>query len=235
MVGVDEQPEISGGPRRSVRVRRSACLKAEDRADFEQVLDQVLDSPRIRRALRHTEKDVDAARLRTRALRHRFAIAAAAAGEYRHYVRLRTSSGQPAGSDSVGRGLLGALAVLAPVLGAVAAAVFLFLGYSLHAIDAQFRLADGLVTAGWVSAAVAAFAAVVGLTGVLVSAIRNRAADYAVRSYDTAPRADDTVDSGPAAAEARDAWHQALRDRGILPYLLGHIGADEFAVPASPP
>ncbi|MFE7118068.1 hypothetical protein ACFU99_21890 [Streptomyces sp. NPDC057654] len=246
MVGLDEQPEISGGRPGSVRVHRSACLKAEDRPDFEQVLDQALDSSRIRQALRHTEEDIDAERLRARALRARFSIAATAIGEYRYYVHLRTSSGQPAGSDSVGRGLLGALAVLTPALGGVAAVVFLLLGYGLHAVNARYPLADGLVTAGWVSAAVAALAAVLGLTGVLVSAMRNRAADYAVRPSDpssdhpsdAAPRAGHATALDPAVTEARDAWRQALLERGVVPYLLrqlGHTGADEAVVPTATP
>ncbi|MEU9318268.1 hypothetical protein [Streptomyces sp. NPDC048295] len=197
---------------------RSDRLRAEDRRDFERVLDQALKSPQASAVARRTGATENIEQLRTRALREHGAIMAAALPEYRHYRQVRTQAARqaepPSGSvgknrRGAGRGLLGAVGFLVPVLAAMAAVVFLVFGYGLRLAGDGPGLADGLVTAGWIAGALAGLATLAGLVGMLVAAARNRAAAYA----DHVREADPTVET------ARQAWHQALLERGMLPHL----------------
>jgi hypothetical protein len=66
-----------------------------------------------------------------------------------------------------------------------------------------------MITAGWVFGAVTAAAILAAAVGLLLTALRNRPA----------------LESGPygelseEVARARNAWHDALLERGILPFL----------------
>ncbi|MBZ4322885.1 hypothetical protein [Streptomyces huiliensis] len=181
--------------------------RTEDRADFEQVLEQGLNSPRITEALR-THTAVSADRLRAWALESRAAIAAAAIPEYRAYLEARSARHRGTPSP-LGNGL-GALAVLLPALAAAAAAVFLVLGYGFRLLGVQARLAHGLQAAGWMAVAVATAAVLLGVVGVLVIAVRNRTSRPA-------------ASGGERVAEARAAWQRALLERGVLPFLRHQI------------
>ncbi|GAA0357445.1 hypothetical protein [Streptomyces blastmyceticus] len=192
-------------------------LRVEDTPDFEHVVQQALHFPEIRDAVRGGTAPVSAEQLRTMALRARAEIAATAADEYRAYLRTRTTAPQdpppPApGGRSVpgfGGGLLGALGVLVPTLAAVAAAAFLLLGYGLRLTGTQEHLADGLVTAGWTTAVVAATTAAAAAAALLVSAVRQR----------SAPDDEAQPEAETAVARSRQAWQQALLERGVLPFL----------------
>ncbi|MEU5129737.1 hypothetical protein [Streptomyces mobaraensis] len=181
--------------------------RTEDRADFEDVLEQGLSSPRIAEALRTTTA-VSADRLRDWALESRASIAAAAIPEYRAYLETRASRRRD-GPSPLGNGL-GALAILIPALAAAAAAVFLVLGYGFRLLGVQARLARGLQAAGWTAVAVATAAVLLGVVAVLVIAVRNRTAR---------PAASD----GERVAAARAAWRRALLERGVLPFLRHQI------------
>ncbi|MFJ5684554.1 hypothetical protein [Streptomyces sp. NPDC093099] len=197
--------------------------EAEDRADFEQVLRLALDTPEIRESLRRPGVRADAEHLRSQALAAAGTISAAAAPEYTAYLRLCDATRHPTAhlpdrphqadastvdASTGGRGLLAALAVLAPVLSVTAAAIFLLIGYALRLADFQQPLADALVGTGWLTAALAALAAVIAAAALVVTAVRHRSAAGGHPRHHT-----------PAVIEARAAWRQALLERGMLPFL----------------
>lgn len=169
-----------------IHARDRLELEAQDRTDFEQLLSFALDAPQIREALRHPDTSADAESLRSQARAATQAISAAAATEYSAYLGLRAKTGRPAthciahpqekNASTGGRGLLTALAVLAPVLSATASVLFLLLGYGLHLADAQRRLADALVHVGWITAALAALTALTAAVALIVTVIRHRSA-----------------------------------------------------------
>ncbi|MFI8933756.1 hypothetical protein ACIG3E_39565 [Streptomyces sp. NPDC053474] len=199
-------------------------LRPEDRADFAWVLALALDVTEIRTALARSPVAPDTARLRAGALAEADGIAAAADDEYRTYLRARAAvmpppppGAPPAEASPPSRGagaLLPALGVLTPLISAVAAAVFLLCGYGLRLATPRSQAATTLVTAGWVCALVAAVSTGVGLCALLVTAVRDRARP---------PSAHPLPVRNPAAEQARAAWHQALLDRGLLPYLRGQL------------
>ncbi|GCD36129.1 membrane protein [Streptomyces chrestomyceticus JCM 4735] len=202
-------------------------LRTEVDAAFAHALGQALDSPELGEALRRTPGAADREQLRTRAHRERDTLCAAAAPEYETYARLRSANAAPppdaesrTAADS-GGGLLPALGVLVPSLGAVAAVLFLAIGFGMRLVGFHRQFADELVYAGWLAAGIAAAATVAGLAWMLVTAARNRSADGA-------PGADAaTGDLDPEVAQARAAWQRALLERGILPFLLNHIRTQE--------
>ncbi|MGW2329300.1 hypothetical protein ACWC5C_26565 [Streptomyces sp. NPDC001700] len=194
------------------------ALRPEDEPDVERVLWQALNTPEIRAALRRHGSAGGAAaeRLRARALAERTGIATAAAPEYAAYLRQRTAAAPgvripsaPAGA----RGLLPALAVLAPVLAAAATAVFLLLGSVLGLGSAGRELGDALLTAGQTAAVITAVTTACGVAWLLSTAARHRT---------PAPPS-----ATPGTAEARDTWRRALLERGVLPYLRAELRRTE--------
>ncbi|MFH8345109.1 hypothetical protein [Streptomyces sp. NPDC018045] len=196
-------------------------LRTEVDAAFAHALGRALDSREVRDALRRSPAAPDREQLRSQAHRARDTLCAAAAPEYAAYARLRseadsgTHPGPPAVADS--DGLLPALGVLVPSLGAVAAVLFLAIGFGMRLVGFHRQFADELVYAGWLAAGVAAAATVAGLAWMLVTAARNR----------SAPPADDTTGDGAdqetEVARARAAWQRALLERGIQPFLLERV------------
>ncbi|MDF3289694.1 hypothetical protein [Streptomyces silvisoli] len=195
-------------------------LLQEDRGDFDQVLQQALEAPRIRGALADSGEAVTVEQLRTRAFGASAFIAAAAQAEYQEYVRVREAAVHPDGAraeregsvapDLGGGGQLGAaLAVLVPVLGGIASAVFLLLGYGLRLSAAWPQFAGTLIATGWAAAGISAVVALSDAVGLLASAARNGAEADAAHS--------------PEVERARGKWRVALLERGMLPYLLGQL------------
>ncbi|MFJ1605457.1 hypothetical protein ACIOHS_19110 [Streptomyces sp. NPDC088253] len=187
---------------------------------FERVLDQALNSRRISDALERSAGTLNREQLRTRALRERAAIAAAAAVEYHAYTETRASAAGQTGErdsngngNSGGSGLLPVLAVFVPSLSAVAAAVFLVSGLALRAFGGRPYIGAGLITAGFVAAAVAVGGAVADLACLLVAAAHNRSAE------DDGVPADEDAD----VKRAREAWQLALLERGMMPFLLDRL------------
>jgi hypothetical protein len=187
---------------------------------FERVLDQALNSGRISDALERSAGTLNREQLRTRALRERAAIAAVAAVEYHAYTESKALAAERTGErdgdgdgNSGGSGLLPVLAVFVPSLSAVAAAVFLVSGLALRAFGGRPYIGAGLLTAGFVAAAVAVGGAVADLACLLVAAAHNPS----------------TVDEGVPAGEdaevkrAREAWQLALLERGMMPFLLARL------------
>ncbi|MFF3732015.1 hypothetical protein ACFYXM_17220 [Streptomyces sp. NPDC002476] len=203
---------------------RSFRLRDEDTADYAAVLDEVIESAEIRRLL--ARSPLGAGELRVQGLAAAPRVAAAAEAEYRSYAELRqrshgsddvrtdrtTSPSGPGRQERTGAGLVPVLAVLTPVLAAVAAATFLLLGYGLRLADSLPATADTLVHAGWISLGTAASTAVIGLIALYRTAAEHKESTASGRA---APSAD--------LDRAREAWLEALRDVGIRPFLVARF------------
>ncbi|MFG3202369.1 hypothetical protein [Streptomyces sp. NPDC048192] len=211
-------------------------LQNEDRQEFERLLDEALRSAPQRPELAAVGQRLNPEQLRTMALNATALITAAAAAEYEHYVKVRQELRQPAmapaaagdsraddaspataglvpslgePAENTGAGAVAVIAVLAPVLSGTAAAIFLLVGYILRTLSPGQDFAGTMLTAGWVFGAVTAAAILVAAVGLLLTALRNGSSDQA-RALDAAHR---ELDS------AREAWRQALLERGIVPFL----------------
>ncbi|MEZ7002024.1 hypothetical protein [Streptomyces sp. AD55] len=213
-------------------------LPTEDRQEYERILDEALRSAPSRPEPAHAGQRLTTEQLRTLALNATALITAAAATEYQHYVTVREELRRPAPAaaapasrttgaedpeggaahlaatmgevaEASGAGAVAVIAVLAPVLAGTAAAIFLLVGYVLRVLAPEQVFAQTLLTTGWVFGAVTAVAILVATAGLLMTALRNRPSAEAARRAD--PHGE--------LARARDAWHDALLHRGILPFL----------------
>jgi hypothetical protein len=212
-------------------------LLSEDRQEYERILDEALRSAPHRPELAAVGQRLNPEQLRTMALNATALITAAAATEYQHYVKAREELRQPASStpsstretgssepgtsamglaatmgeaaETAGAGAVAVVAVLAPVLAGTAAAIFLLVGYILKMLDPEPAFAQTMLTTGWAFGAMTAAAILVAAVGLLLTALRNRP------SLDTGPYGELSEE----VARAREAWHEALLERGILPFL----------------
>ncbi|MCF6522154.1 hypothetical protein [Streptomyces sp. JJ36] len=114
-------------------------------------------------------------------------------------------------ADAAGAGLLAIVSVLAPLLAGTAAVIFLLVGYALHVLSPEPALAEGMRNAGWAFTALAAATALLGMGGVLLTAVRNGSRGA------VAPPGGSAL--AEEVAQARAAWREALLERGILPFL----------------
>ncbi|MFI9808325.1 hypothetical protein ACIHEJ_28820 [Streptomyces sp. NPDC052301] len=212
-------------------------LQSEDRQEFERVLDEALRSAPHRPELAAVGQRLNPEQLRTMALNASALITAAAAAEYQHYVKVREELRHPAmaapsttdtspvsdpgstmaglagtlgeAAESTGAGAIAVIAVLAPVLSGTAAAIFLLVGYILKMLAPGQTFAQTMLTAGWVFGGVTAAAILVAAVGLLLTALRNNSSAQA-QSVDAAHQ---------ELRRARDAWRDALLERGIVPFL----------------
>jgi|GEM_PF-2398717 len=208
-------------------------LLSEDRQDFERILDEALRSAPRRPGLAAVGQRLDVGQLRAMALNASAVITAAAAAEYRHYVQVRgklpwaaPASPMPASPAVAGVGyaaatavtgrtgdakssVLAVITVVAPILAGTVAVVSALVGLFLLMLGLASSFVRILFTVAWASGAAMAAAILVATMGLVLTALRH-----------TAP-----VENGPAeeldpeVAEARDAWHAALLERGIVPFL----------------
>ncbi|MFG2355079.1 hypothetical protein [Streptomyces sp. NPDC048521] len=212
-------------------------LQSEDRQEFERLLDEALRSAPHRPELAAVGQRLNPEQLRTMALNATALIAAAAAAEYQHYVKVREELRHPAlsspsttadsaatdpatataglaaalgqAAETTGAGAFAVIAVLAPVLSGTAAAIFLLVGYILKMLNPEQSFARTMLTAGWVFGAVTAAAVLVAAVGLLLTALRN--------SHSAQDQARDAAHE--ELARAREAWRDAVLERGILPFL----------------
>ncbi|MEU6088669.1 hypothetical protein ABZ865_17915 [Streptomyces sp. NPDC047085] len=233
-------------------------LLSEDRQEFERILDEALRSAPHRPELSAVGQRLNPEQLRTMALNATALITTAAAAEYQHYVKVREELRHPAPStlsstdsdsdsaepgsgamglattlgetaEPTGAGAVAVVAVLAPVLAGTAAAIFLLVGYILKMLAPEQAFARTMLTAGWVFGALTAGAILVAAAGLLLTALRNSAAAEA-QSHNEASREVD---------RAREAWRDALLERGILPFLRDALAQPDTAAlhrtaPAAP-
>ncbi|CAL9486349.1 hypothetical protein [Streptomyces sp. enrichment culture] len=211
-------------------------LMSEDRQEYERVLDEALRTAPHRPELSAVGQRLNTEQLRTMALNATAIVAAAAATEYQHYVKVREELRHPPGrsapaardagseesggamglaatmgevAETAGAGVVAVVAVLAPVLAGTAAVIFLLVGYVLRAVDPDAAFARTMLTTGWVFGAVTAVAILVAAAGLLLTALRNKPSALG-GAY---AEADDEL------ARAREAWREALLERGIVPFL----------------
>ncbi|MEU4209881.1 hypothetical protein AB0F13_07755 [Streptomyces sp. NPDC026206] len=222
-------------------------LLAEDRPEFERVLDQALRSAdqdqEISALAAAIGQRLNTEQLRTMALSAMTAIAACATAEYQNFVsareelRARSAAARPqpvaralahgAGSGSgaapspsqasadvpgdEGAGAGAVLAVLAPALAGIAALLFLLIGYVMRTVGSGDSVASQMINVGWWFGAFTAAGVLVAMSGMLRTALRNGR-----QPEEDAPGADRLTEE---TDRAREAWRQALLDRGILPFL----------------
>ncbi|MFD0342800.1 hypothetical protein ACFVH0_29665 [Streptomyces sp. NPDC127117] len=213
-------------------------LLAEDRPEYERILDDALRHAHERPDLAAVGERLNAVQLRTMALDATELITATAATEYKHYVQAREELRSPVDetdqdanpgpgtrrSHRPGAGIGAVVTVLAPVLAGTAAFIFLLAGYLLRLLDPAPPFASTMVSAGWFFAAVTAAAILVAAVGLLITALRN--------GSEPQPVEDDEEELPEDVARAREAWRHALLERGILPFLRDAL-ADPDAGPAS--
>ncbi|MGW7612187.1 hypothetical protein ACWGKW_34025 [Streptomyces sp. NPDC054766] len=106
--------------------------------------------------------------------------------------------------------LVSGATVLASVLAGITAAILLLVGYSLKLLDPAPAIAQTLLTTGWVLGAVTAAAVIVGTAGLLLTALRDSSSSL---------RAGVGGELSEQVARAKQAWLDALLERGILPFL----------------
>jgi hypothetical protein len=130
-----------------------------------------------------------------------------------------------ASTEAGGSGALSFFAVPVAVLSGSVTAIFLLAGLVLTLFSAQPEAARSMITAGWVSGAVAA-----GTLVVLLVIARRRPS-----SLDDEPYGE----MSEKVARAKEAWREALLERGILPFLREALAdpdsaAAPFAAPPAP-
>ncbi|MFF1403111.1 hypothetical protein [Streptomyces sp. NPDC058294] len=212
-------------------------LQSEDRQDFERLLDEALRSAPDRPELAAVGQRLNPEQLRTMARSASALITAAAAAEYQYYVKVRDELRHPAlsvqpaaggpgavepapdatnlatalgeAAESTGAGAVAVIAVLAPLLSGTAAVLFLLVGYLLKVLDPGQTFARTMLTTGWVFGALTAAGILVAAVGLLLTALRN--------STSAEARAQEAAHE--ELAGAREAWREALLERGILPFL----------------
>ncbi|WP_367043669.1 hypothetical protein [Streptomyces sp. Je 1-332] len=216
-------------------------LLNEDRPEYERILDEALRTAPNRPDLAAVGERLNPEQLRTMALNATALITAAATTEYTHYVKVReelresgsaapsirersTEGPAEAGSGGLGlattmgevtaqasgAGAIAVVAVLAPVLAGAAAAIFLLVGYILKMLNPEPAFADTMLTAGWLFGALTAGGILIAAIGLLLTALRNGATSLQAGSY--GERNEEVV-------RAREAWGEALMERGVLPFL----------------
>jgi len=213
-------------------------LLSEDRQEYERILDEALRSAPHRPELAAVGQRLNPEQLRTMALNATALITVAATTEYQHYVKVREELRHPApttppvreeaasaesGSGAIGlaatvgevtetagAGAIAVVAVLAPVLAGTAAAIFLLVGYLLKMLDPEQAFAKTLLTTGWVFGAVTAVAILVAAVGLLLTALRDGSSSYPAGAHGELDK---------QVALAKEEWHEALLERGILPFL----------------
>ncbi|MFF4365236.1 hypothetical protein [Streptomyces sp. NPDC001594] len=202
-------------------------LLTEDRPEFDRLLDEALRTADERPELAALGERLNAEQLRTMALSAIALLTAAAAAEYAHYVKVReelrdevlsgrattdeyTADGGDGQDDGGGAGVSAVVAVLAPVLAGTAMLIFLLVGYCLKAIDPEPAFARTMLTAGWLFGGLTVVALVFAVVSLLVAALRNSSTEVA---------AEESVQIPDDLARAREAWRNALLERGIMPFL----------------
>jgi hypothetical protein len=217
-------------------------LLTEDRPAFERILDDTLRTAHDRPDLQDVGRRLNTEQLRTMVLDAESIVTQAATAEYEHFVKvrlelrapqspsIRASVLAPALGEVVageGAGLGAVAAVLAPFLAGTAAFIFLLVGYVLKLISPPPAFADTLVTAGWFFGALTVLAILVAAGGLLLTALRNSATEVHPEEEEEGDELSEEV------ARARDAWHHALLERGILPFLRDAL-ADPSVDPTAP-
>jgi hypothetical protein len=219
-------------------------LLAEDKPDYVRILQEALQTPHIRDAVRATRGAITAEQLHDRAMRELPEVAAEAAPEYAQLLALREQLAQlgtgpdtdrlgstdpaqwvePGTAMDAGRraGLAPMAAVLAPVLAWTSALALWLIGLAVRAGSPSLALGRQLITAAGALAAVGGAALVVATVGLLLTAKRDAAVEPELPQPELAAE----------VAKAREAWRAALRTRGVVPFLEAELAARAAAIAA---
>ncbi|MFJ5534908.1 hypothetical protein [Streptomyces sp. NPDC093261] len=128
-----------------------------------------------------------------------------------HTRPARRETPPPETTGAAGAGVFAVFAVLAPLLSATAAVIFFLIGLFLKMSSPGSAFARTMINTGWLFGATAGGTVVVCAVGLLGAAVRHR-------GQSTWESADYHQLSGEVD-RAREAWRQALLERGILPFL----------------
>lgn len=210
-------------------------LQAEDKLDYTRLLEELLHNEQVRAAQRRAPTGPNIEQLHTRALAAFPEISATAAAEYAYFVQLREQARKVAEVPATDRGSgddptqwqapenpfaaaeragwVPLIAVLLPIFSGLSGIVLLLFGWALQASDK--KLGHPLVSAGLVALVICTASICGDIIGLLLTANRDSHAPPNGRNPELYAE----------LAKARETWHSALRDRGLLPYLLGQLGA----------
>lgn len=117
----------------------------------------------------------------------------------------------PETTEVAGAGAFAVFAVLAPVLSGTAAAIFFLVGLVLQMFTSELAIARTMFTAGRLFGAVAVGTVVVCAVVLLGTALRNRG--------QSTREAEGYHEPSEELARAREAWREAVLERGIIPFL----------------
>ena len=209
-------------------------LQAEDKLDYARILEELLHNEQVRTALRRAPTGPNIEQLHTRAMVAFAEVSATAATEYEYFVALRAQARQTAivpdweriGGDEPTQwqapesaftaaeraGWVPLIAVLLPILSGLSGLVLLLFGWALSTSNKP--LGHPLVSAGLVALVVCAASICGDIIGLLLTANRDSHTPPDGRNPELYAE----------LAKARETWHSALRERGLLPYLLGQLG-----------
>ncbi|WP_052440795.1 hypothetical protein [Streptacidiphilus anmyonensis] len=217
-------------------------LMAEDKPDYVRILDEALQAPHIRDAVRATRGAITTQQLHDRAMRELSEVSAQAAPEYAHLLALREQVAQvgtgpdtdrlgstdpaqwvePGTPLDAGRraGLGPMAAVLAPVLAWTSALALWLIGLAVRAGSPSLALGHQLFTAAGALAAVGAAALGVATVALVLTAKRDAAVEPDLPQPELAAE----------VAKAREVWRAALRSRGVLPFLEAELANRAAAI-----
>nr|QXL90810.1 hypothetical protein [Streptomyces sp.] len=132
--------------------------------------------------------------------------------------------------EPAGVGMFAVLLVLVPVLTGTASALFFLVGLVLNLFHTGSALARPMIAAGWLFGAVTVGGIALGVAGLVVTALRHR--DLPARSAEAHRESEEL-------RRARDAWRNAVLERGIMPFLRDALAdpgtAPSRRDPGSPP
>ncbi|MER5930235.1 hypothetical protein [Streptomyces sp. NPDC002054] len=225
-----------------MHMNNAGHLLAEDRPEFDRLLDEVLRTAHDRPELTALGERLNAEQLRTMATNASVLLTTAAAAEYDHYVKVRgelreaalaahsahSAAADVAADGPAGAGIGAMVAVLAPVLAGTAMVIFLLVGWIMKMVEPEPAFAETILTAGWLFGALTVVGLLFAVVGLLVTAVRNRATEVAADASETVSE---------EVLQAREAWQHALLERGILPFLreaLADPGPAGVPVPRTP-
>lgn len=106
--------------------------------------------------------------------------------------------------------------------------IFLIVGYILKGFEPEPAFAETMLTAGWLFGGLTVAALLFAVIGLLVTAVRNSSTEVV---------ADETEAVPDEVSRAREAWRNALLERGIMPFLRDALAdpsaGSGFPAPAS--
>ncbi|MGA5766547.1 hypothetical protein ACPC36_03530 [Streptomyces pseudogriseolus] len=146
----------------------------------------------------------------------------------RRPIELGSLGGYPGvteASDKEGAGLFAVLAVLSVLVSGATAVLSLLVGYLLQHFGGESTVTRILLVVGWSAGAAMAILTLVCAVLLVVVALRAQGRPTSETR--------DRYESSAELVEAREAWREALLERGILPFL--HVTLNDPATPPSPP